>query len=97
MSTIAIGDIHGNVAAVADLLRQLRSMVTSSDVVVFLGDYIDRGADSKGCIDAILEFEHEVDASVVCPLEKQTAADLVWGHAEFPGKIRRRPAGRLWS
>jgi serine/threonine protein phosphatase 1 len=33
---------------------------------VFLGDYIDRGPDSKGCVDAILEFRREVQAEVVC-------------------------------
>ena len=65
MPTIAIGDIHGNLPALADLLGQLRPEVTADDVVVFLGDYIDRGPDSKGCIDAILSFHGEVPAKVV--------------------------------
>src|SRR2546426_5809579 len=66
MSTIAVGDIHGNLAALDDLLRQLRADLTEHDTVVFLGDYIDRGPDSKGCIDAILEFQREVTTEVVC-------------------------------
>ncbi len=65
MATIAVGDVHGNLAALADVLDQLRSDVERTDTVVFLGDYIDRGVDSKGCIDAILRFRNEVDADVI--------------------------------
>jgi serine/threonine protein phosphatase 1 len=66
MATIAIGDIHGNLPALADLLGQLRREVAAGDVVVFLGDYIDRGRDSKGCVNAILSFRAAVPARVVC-------------------------------
>lgn len=66
MATVAIGDIHGNLAALDDLLAQLQSKVQKGDEVVFLGDYIDRGPDSKGCIDRILRFRDETPASVVC-------------------------------
>src|SRR5215831_5152326 len=65
MSTIAVGDIHGNLAALTDVLGQLRQEVQPGDTVVFLGDYIDRGPDSKGCIDAILKFRQEIDADLV--------------------------------
>ena len=65
MSTIAVGDIHGNLQALADVLGQIRSEVQAGDTVVFLGDYIDRGPDSKGCVDAILKFRNEIDAEVV--------------------------------
>ena len=41
MSTIAIGDIHGNSAALDDLLDQLAGRLHPHDTVVFLGDYID--------------------------------------------------------
>ena len=66
MPTIAIGDVHGNLPALADLLARLRPELRGGDVVVFLGDYIDRGADSRGCIDAILDFTQSIDAEVVC-------------------------------
>jgi serine/threonine protein phosphatase 1 len=65
-ATIAIGDVHGNLAALTDLLGQLRDQVSVGDVVVFLGDYIDRGPDSRGCIEAILEFKGDSPAEVVC-------------------------------
>ena len=64
MATIVVGDIHANLGPLNDLLGQLRSVVDEKDVVVFLGDYIDRGSDAKGCIDALLQFQEEVPARV---------------------------------
>jgi serine/threonine protein phosphatase 1 len=66
MATIAIGDIHGNLAALTDLLSKLRGEIAKGDQVVFLGDYIDRGPDTKGCVDAILDFRAGTPATVVC-------------------------------
>ena len=66
MATIAIGDIHGNCRALDDLLGQLEDEVDSRDTIVFLGDYIDRGPDSKACIDRILRLQREAGANVVC-------------------------------
>src|SRR5438034_3591654 len=66
MATIAIGDIHGNVRALDDLIRQITGEVDADDDVVFLGDYIDRGPDARGCIDAILAFRDSVTANVTC-------------------------------
>lgn len=66
MATISIGDIHGNLPALQDLLEQVRGEAAKGDVVVFLGDYIDRGPDARGCIDAILSFRRESDAEVIC-------------------------------
>src|SRR6476660_3264477 len=66
MATIAVGDIHGNLLALHDILGQLRGAAAAGDTIVFLGDYNDRGPDSKGCVDAILEFQQEVSARVVC-------------------------------
>jgi serine/threonine protein phosphatase 1 len=63
----AVGDIHGRV----DLLRALHRLIQEDaarrparrNVVVYLGDYIDRGAESPGVIDLLLDqplrgFEH---------------------------------------
>jgi len=59
MATIAIGDIHGNLAALDDLLARLLPEVGAEDTLVFLGDYIDRGPDVRGCIERILELKRE--------------------------------------
>ncbi len=54
MRTIAIGDIHGCAQALAALLDKVGP--TSDDRVVFLGDYIDRGPDTRGVLDRVLEL-----------------------------------------
>ena len=66
MATFAIGDVHGNLRALDDLLGQLRRESGAGDTVVFLGDYIDRGPDSLGSVASILQFQREVSAEVVC-------------------------------
>ena len=65
MATIAVGDIHGCILALIDLLGQISRQVTPGDRVVFLGDYIDRGPDTRACIDTILQFREETPADVV--------------------------------
>ncbi len=65
MSSIAIGDVHGNLQALDDLLAQIAPTVSECDNVIFLGDYIDRGPDSCRCIDRILRFRQESAATVV--------------------------------
>jgi serine/threonine protein phosphatase 1 len=52
--TIAIGDIHGHLAAFDALLDQLK--LKSEDTLVLLGDYIDRGPHSKQVIDRIIDL-----------------------------------------
>ena len=54
MNTYAIGDIHGCLNALNKLL--LFAPVKPGDQLVFLGDYIDRGSDSKGVIDRVIEL-----------------------------------------
>jgi serine/threonine protein phosphatase 1 len=54
-----IGDIHGCVNEPEILLRHLEDKegVGESDAVIFLGDYIDRGPESKAVIDLMLDFK----------------------------------------
>jgi serine/threonine protein phosphatase 1 len=54
MRTIAIGDIHGCRASLEALVEY--AGFAESDTIVTLGDYVDRGPDSKGVIDVILEL-----------------------------------------
>lgn len=51
----AIGDIHGCAHELEILLERMSP--TSSDTVIFLGDYIDRGPDSRGVIEQILQLK----------------------------------------
>lgn len=54
MALIAIGDIHGCAETLDVLLDQLDP--STEDTLVFVGDYIDRGPDSKRVIDRLLEL-----------------------------------------
>ena len=56
MRTIAIGDIHGCVKALQGLVDALQPQPT--DQLIFLGDYVDRGPDSRGVIDLLIELQN---------------------------------------
>jgi serine/threonine protein phosphatase 1 len=55
LRTIAIGDIHGCTKALIALLEAIRPF--REDTLVFLGDYVDRGPDSRGTIDCLLTLQ----------------------------------------
>jgi len=50
---IVITDIHGELKKLENLLAKIDIRV--DDIFIFMGDYIDRGPDSKGVIDRVLE------------------------------------------
>jgi len=57
----AIGDIHGNLSHLERLMEEIKpSLSPQRDTLVFLGDYIDRGPDSKGVVDFILQLRTEL-------------------------------------
>jgi serine/threonine protein phosphatase 1 len=68
--TIAIGDVHGCSAALTALVRAIGP--TSLDTLVFLGDYIDRGPDSRGVVE-----------QVVALAERCTVVPLLGNHEEM--------------
>ena len=49
--TIAIGDIHGCLPALETLLAAIRPQLV--DTLVLLGDYVDRGPNSRGVIERL--------------------------------------------
>lgn len=58
----AIGDVHGRADLLASLLLQIEVDIAlhpiSKPITVFLGDYIDRGPDSKQVIDLLISPNH---------------------------------------
>lgn len=52
---IAISDIHGCLKSLETLLEVIQP--TPDDLIVTLGDYVDRGPDSKGVIDRLLDLQ----------------------------------------
>ena len=58
MGLIAIGDIHGCAQSLDALLARIAP--SSNDHLLFVGDYIDRGPDSRGVIERLLELREDV-------------------------------------
>ncbi|HEX7655340.1 MAG TPA: metallophosphoesterase family protein [Verrucomicrobiae bacterium] len=55
MRTLAIGDIHGCDTALRNLLQQVQPQ--ADDVLVFMGDYVDRGPGTRQVIDTLLALK----------------------------------------
>lgn len=56
-----IGDVHGCAQEVAAMLEHLvkNESLNQNDAVIFLGDYIDRGPDTRGVIDILVNFQND--------------------------------------
>lgn len=70
---IIIGDIHGCVASLNALIAKLEPY--QDRIHVFLGDYIDRGPDSHGVIERLIEFGKQVDCVFLRGNHEQMALD----------------------
>jgi serine/threonine protein phosphatase 1 len=79
MRELVIGDIHGCARAFKTLLKILNP--ERDDTIVLLGDYIDRGPDSCGVIDTILELNR------IC-----TVVALAGNHEKMLLSARSEPA-----
>ncbi len=56
----AVGDIHGKAAMLRRMLDEIRAQpLQPDDTVVFLGDYIDRGEDTRDVIETLIAFAAE--------------------------------------
>ena len=56
----AIGDIHGQITMLTEMLDMIRCRpLRDEDEIVFLGDYIDRGEDSRAVLDLLIGFSRE--------------------------------------
>ncbi len=61
---LAVGDIHGCL----DKLEKLMGVIKwrpDEDTLIFIGDYVDRGPDSSGVIEYILDMKKKSD-NVIC-------------------------------
>lgn len=83
--TIAIGDIHGCDEALYALLEAVAPV--KDDLIILLGDYIDRGPNSRGVVDKVLYLYEDCN---VMPLLGNHEVMLL---AELDGQS---PNTRLW-
>ena len=82
--TIAIGDVHGCSLALGALLDAIGP--SPEDLIIPLGDYIDRGPDSRGVLDRMIALR------VCC-----TVVPLLGNHEEMLlAALRDHTALRLW-
>ena len=51
----AIGDIHGQLAGLTQAIEWIEKDGGPESPIVFLGDYIDRGPDSRGVLDFLIQ------------------------------------------
>lgn len=65
MSTVAVGDVHGNLEALEDLIDRLLPLMRHDDTLVFLGDLIDRGPDSRGVVERLVRLRNDASFETV--------------------------------
>jgi serine/threonine protein phosphatase 1 len=63
--TFAIGDIHGEASHLLKVWAQLPPL-DAADTVVFLGDYLNRGPDSKAVLEWLMALPGKTPARIVC-------------------------------
>ena len=76
----AVGDIHGCADELAVLLKALE--LGPGDTIVFVGDYIDRGPDSRGVVELALELQRGAATPVFL---KGNHEDMLLSFLGFPG------------
>lgn len=60
----AIGDIHGCLSKLERIISRI-GINSKDDTLVFIGDYIDRGPDSRGVVNFVLDLKKEI-RKVIC-------------------------------
>lgn len=106
---IAVGDIHGYPAALRAVLEAIGPR--ANDTIVMLGDYVDRGPDSRGVLDTLIELagrcqlvpllgNHDQLFLQVCEGQDDSFIDwLAFGGGatldSYGGKLRNVPAEHL--
>lgn len=65
----AVGDVHGYLDLLVNAHHQIKDDLVENPIenykIIFLGDYIDRGPNSKGCIDYLIKLMSD-DPCVTC-------------------------------
>lgn len=75
---VAIGDIHGCLKSAQALIEKLEKY--SERQFVFLGDYIDRGPDSKGVVDFLLDYREGQDCIFLRGNHEQMLLDAYYNN-----------------
>jgi serine/threonine protein phosphatase 1 len=68
-----VGDVHGRLDRLDRVLRQIPAERT----LVFLGDYIDRGPDSRGVVRRLMRLEQQRACVVLCGNHEEMMLDAL--------------------
>jgi serine/threonine protein phosphatase 1 len=81
----AVGDIHGEREKLEELLAKMP--LCAGDRIVFVGDYVDRGPDTKGVVDRLLALADEYECIFLAGNHESMFLDFIgWrGEAYFAG------------
>lgn len=93
--TYAVGDIHGEVTLLKQLLAQLPCR--EQDTLVFLGDYLDRGEDSVATVLTLRAFKREHPACVFLRGNHEAAWLDCWNGVAFSNFPDMDGAADLWD
>jgi serine/threonine protein phosphatase 1 len=77
---IAIGDIHGCSRALESLLEAIQP--ETEDLIVTLGDYVNRGADSRGVLERLIALEGQCTLSPLLGNHDQMLLDARAGRPQ---------------
>lgn len=83
---IAIGDIHGCSVALRALLDEIDPQ--RDDVLVTLGDYVDRGPDSRGVIDMLIELGERTQLVALMGNHEEMMLDVLSGDQPHHGWLK---------
>lgn len=98
MTIYAFGDIHGCCTKLNALLTQINPK--PSDTLIFLGDMIDRGVDSKGVLDTIMAYEKRCQVISILGNHEQMLLDAYLDFANRDALdfwLRYGGKNTLWS
>src|SRR5690554_6025128 len=108
MRRYVIGDIHGCSKALRSLVDEIAP--SQDDQLIFLGDFIDRGPDSRGVIDQVIELSQRTRVVAIRGNHEVMLMGVLMGGldanwwcqtggqstlASYGGSIERIPAAHL--
>ena len=80
----AVGDIHGESEMLSDLLAKLP--LAPGDRVIFVGDYVDRGPDSKSVVEKLIAFSKNHTCEFLLGNHESMFLDFLgWQGSEYFG------------
>ena len=89
LRVFAFGDVHGRSDLLAELIRRIENELAMSpgaeSILIGLGDYVDRGADSKGVLDLLVSRELPLEVRPLKGNHEAMFEDFLEEPAEFGG------------